>query len=60
MNPDSNFPTVEFPNPEEGKSAFSLAIDIANKNNCHLILVCYLFIFSSVDESKWSIFRSVI
>jgi phosphoglucomutase len=35
--PDGNFPTVEFPNPEEA-SAMKLALDLAKKENAHLVL----------------------
>ncbi len=35
--PDGNFPTVEYPNPEE-KSVFKLALDIAKDNNADLII----------------------
>jgi phosphomannomutase len=36
--PDPNFPTVAFPNPEEGKGALKLAMETAERNNCSLIL----------------------
>jgi phosphoglucomutase len=35
--PDGNFPTVEFPNPEEA-SAMKLALDLARKEKAHLVL----------------------
>lgn len=35
---DPDFPTVKFPNPEEGKGALKLAIETAESNNCTLIL----------------------
>lgn len=38
VEPDPNFPTVKFPNPEEGKGALALAISTAEANNCSLIL----------------------
>ncbi len=38
VTPDPEFPTVEFPNPEEGKSALNLSIETAERNNCTLIL----------------------
>lgn len=38
VEPDPEFPTVPFPNPEEGKSALNLSIETANKNGCTLIL----------------------
>lgn len=35
-NPD--FPTVKFPNPEEGKSALELSIQLAKDTDCNIIL----------------------
>ena len=37
-DPDPEFPTVKFPNPEEGKSSLVLSIQLANENNCNYIL----------------------
>ncbi|XP_069676805.1 phosphopentomutase [Periplaneta americana] len=37
-DPDPKFPTVKFPNPEEGKSALDLSIKTANTNNSTIIL----------------------
>lgn len=36
--PDPLFPTVAFPNPEEGKGALKLAMATAERNGCSLIL----------------------
>lgn len=36
-NPDGAFPTVEYPNPEN-KEGFTIAIDLAKKNNADLII----------------------
>lgn len=36
--PDPNFPTVPFPNPEEGLKVLKLCIDTANKNDSQIIL----------------------
>jgi phosphomannomutase len=36
--PDPTFPTVAFPNPEEGKGALKLAMATAERNGCSLIL----------------------
>lgn len=38
MVPDPDFPTVKFPNPEEGKSALDLSFKTANENNSTVIL----------------------
>eukprot|EP00475_Leptophrys_vorax_P045602 TRINITY_DN9530_c0_g2_i1.p1 TRINITY_DN9530_c0_g2~~TRINITY_DN9530_c0_g2_i1.p1 ORF type:complete len:610 (-),score=133.24 TRINITY_DN9530_c0_g2_i1:1580-3409(-) len=38
VEPDPEFPTVAFPNPEEGKGALTLAMEEAVKNNCTIIL----------------------
>lgn len=37
-DPDPEFPTVKFPNPEEGKSALNLAIETATRYDCKIIL----------------------
>ncbi|GLV32537.1 Phosphoglucomutase 2a [Carabus blaptoides fortunei] len=37
-DPDPEFPTVKFPNPEEGKSSLDLSIKTANQNNVSIIL----------------------
>lgn len=36
--PDPDFPTCPFPNPEEGLPVLKWAIDAANDNQCHLII----------------------
>ncbi|KYQ89432.1 phosphoglucomutase [Tieghemostelium lacteum] len=38
IKPDAEFPTVAFPNPEEGKGALKLAIETAESNQSRLIL----------------------
>lgn len=38
VEPDPDFPTVKFPNPEEGKSALDLAMRTADENNSTVIL----------------------
>lgn len=37
-DPDPEFPTVKFPNPEEGKSSLTLSIKLANQIGCDVIL----------------------
>ncbi|RZF37013.1 hypothetical protein LSTR_LSTR004701 [Laodelphax striatellus] len=36
--PDPEFPTVKFPNPEEGKSCLNLSIETANRHGSNIIL----------------------
>lgn len=38
VQPDPEFPTVAFPNPEEGKGALALAMATADRSGCTLIL----------------------
>eukprot|EP00941_MAST-03F_sp_MAST-3F-sp1_P000483 g483.t1 len=38
QDPDPLFPTVDFPNPEEGKGALALALSAASENGASLIL----------------------
>ncbi|XP_064636470.1 phosphopentomutase-like isoform X2 [Lineus longissimus] len=38
VEPDPEFPTVKFPNPEEGKSALNLSIKTANEHGSSIIL----------------------
>jgi phosphomannomutase len=38
IEPNPEFPTVKFPNPEEGKSSLNLAIKTANESNSTIIL----------------------
>eukprot|EP01083_Nonionella_stella_P083236 230077_1 len=38
VEPDPEFSTVKFPNPEEGKGALALAMETAGDSNCPLIL----------------------
>lgn len=37
-DPDPEFPTVKFPNPEEGKSALNLSMKTADDNGSTIIL----------------------
>ena len=37
-DPNPDFPTVKYPNPEEGQGALTLAFAAAEANNCNLIL----------------------
>ena len=41
VEPDPDFPTVEFPNPEEGKSALNLSMEAANEAGSTIILGNY-------------------
>lgn len=37
-DPDPDFPTVKFPNPEEGASSLQLSFELAEKMACNCIL----------------------
>ncbi len=42
IEPDPNFPTVAFPNPEEGKGALALAMATAERTGSLSFLFCFL------------------
>lgn len=59
--PDPDFPTVAFPNPEEGKGSLKLAIENADRNNCTLILAHdpdadRLAVAEKLQDGSWHIF----
>eukprot|EP00939_MAST-03C_sp_MAST-3C-sp1_P004064 g4064.t1 len=62
--PDPDFPTVAFPNPEEGVDSLNLAFETARKNGCTVILANdpdadRLAVAERVendDESPWRVF----
>lgn len=59
--PDPEFPTVRYPNPEEGEGALSLSMDTANANNSTVILANdpdadRLAVAEKLDSGKWHIF----
>ncbi|XP_076341482.1 phosphopentomutase-like [Tachypleus tridentatus] len=61
MEPDPDFPTVKFPNPEEGKSALDLSMHTANTNNSSLILANdpdadRLAIAEKLPSGEWKVF----
>ncbi|CAO3594849.1 unnamed protein product [Absidia cylindrospora] len=61
VTPDPDFPTVAFPNPEEGKGSLSLAIQEANKNDATLILANdpdadRLAIAEKQKNGEWKVF----
>ena len=62
MLPDPEFPTVKFPNPEEGKGVLDLAIQTANSTGSQVILAndpdadrCALA--ERQDDGSWKIFN---
>jgi phosphoglucomutase/phosphopentomutase len=62
VQPDPEFPTVKFPNPEEGKSALDLAIKTANENEATIILANdpdadRLAIAEKSSTGEWKIFN---
>eukprot|EP01098_Paradermamoeba_levis_P003061 TRINITY_DN1431_c0_g1_i1.p1 TRINITY_DN1431_c0_g1~~TRINITY_DN1431_c0_g1_i1.p1 ORF type:complete len:358 (-),score=115.55 TRINITY_DN1431_c0_g1_i1:118-1191(-) len=61
IHPDPEFPTVEFPNPEEGKGALKLAIETATANNSPLIIANdpdadRLAVAEITPSGQWKIF----
>ncbi|XP_050524981.1 phosphopentomutase isoform X2 [Daktulosphaira vitifoliae] len=61
-DPNPDFPTVRFPNPEEGKSALKLAFETAEQNNSTVILANdpdadrLAIAERSIGCKKWKIF----
>lgn len=59
--PDGNFPTVKFPNPEEGKSSLDLAMCNADKNNSNFIIAndpdADRLCFAEKHDNQWLIFN---
>ncbi|GAV02903.1 hypothetical protein RvY_13408 [Ramazzottius varieornatus] len=59
-NPDGDFPTVRYPNPEEGKSALDLAAATAKRNSATVILAndpdADRFALAEKQEESWKIF----
>ncbi|KAI8092267.1 Phosphoglucomutase/phosphomannomutase [Gilbertella persicaria] len=61
VRPDPDFPTVAFPNPEEGKGALTLAIQTAERVGGHIILANdpdadRLAIAEKQPDGEWIIF----
>lgn len=63
-DPDPDFPTVKFPNPEEGKESLDLSFKVANENSSNIIIANdpdadRLAIAERVDPSKneWKVFN---
>ncbi|CAL4067338.1 unnamed protein product, partial [Meganyctiphanes norvegica] len=61
MDPDPEFPTVKFPNPEEGKSALDLSFKTANENDSTVILANdpdadRLAVAEKLPDGNWKVF----
>lgn len=61
-DPDPDFPTVKFPNPEEGKSALNLSIQLADEKECPIILANdpdadRLAVAEKLPTGEWKIFN---
>lgn len=61
MRPDPEFPTVKFPNPEEGKSALDLSFKTANENGSSVILANdpdadRLAVAEKLPSGHWKVF----
>ncbi|KAI0233011.1 Phosphoglucomutase-2 [Lamellibrachia satsuma] len=64
VEPDPEFPTVKFPNPEEGKSALELAMKTADKNGSRVILANdpdadRLAVAEKLASDEWYVFTGV-
>ncbi|EFA79896.1 phosphoglucomutase [Heterostelium album PN500] len=62
IQPDPEFPTVAFPNPEEGKGALKLSIETAERNNSRLILANdpdadRLAVAERQPDGQWKVFN---
>ncbi|EGF78536.1 hypothetical protein BATDEDRAFT_35697 [Batrachochytrium dendrobatidis JAM81] len=62
VNPDPEFPTVAYPNPEEGKGALTLAMQTADKNGATVIFANdpdadRLAIAEKKPNGEWHIFN---
>ncbi|KAK7863518.1 hypothetical protein R5R35_004971 [Gryllus longicercus] len=60
-DPDPEFPTVKFPNPEEGKSALNLAFQTADSCNSTIILANdpdadRLAVAEKLENGEWRVF----
>ncbi|XP_065173251.1 phosphopentomutase [Atheta coriaria] len=61
IEPDPEFPTVKFPNPEEGKSSLDLSFKTADQNGCKVILANdpdadRLAVAEVNSSGKWTVF----
>ncbi|KAF0690105.1 Aste57867_18499 [Aphanomyces stellatus] len=61
MHPDPTFPTVAFPNPEEGQGALQLSFETAQKHGCTLILANdpdadRLAVAEQLPSGEWHLF----
>ena len=61
VEPDPDFPTVEFPNPEEGKSALNLSMEAANGAGSTIILANdpdadRLAVAEKLPDGSWKVF----
>ncbi|PRP84723.1 hypothetical protein PROFUN_07825 [Planoprotostelium fungivorum] len=61
IHPDPEFPTVAFPNPEEGKGALTLAMNTADRNGCTIVIANdpdadRLAVAEKQKSGEWKIF----
>jgi len=61
MEPDPEFSTVKYPNPEEGKGVLKLSVETAEKNNCDVIIANdpdadRLAVAEKLGDGSWKVF----
>lgn len=61
IDPDPLFPTVKYPNPEEGESAFRLSIEFADKHNIPFVIAndpdADRFAIAEKINNEWKIYH---
>jgi len=61
QHPDPEFPTVRYPNPEEGKGVLKLSVETAETNNCDVIIANdpdadRLAVAEKMEDGSWKVF----
>ena len=61
ITPDPEFPTVKYPNPEEGFETFKVSLKCADEGNSSLVIACdpdadRMGVAEKQEDGKWKIF----